>query len=206
MSPNQHEVEIKEPPIQELNKKRSCLKRSCATGCGCIVIFFLAALGLIWFATHPPASSAKKVPSNFPVSIPIYDPDAITSIKIISGAEHNRWIAWAGYLPKFVVTPILFGLDRVSGNVSAVGRTILAVDRRDSIRIEWEHLSAQPKFIDNYYQSVLKKAGYLMSAGTEINANRRFEFSTGTIDGVLIIRDNPEREGTDSVVMTVSVP
>ena len=112
MRRNIEQIEIKEPPIQELGKKRSCLKRTCFTGCGCIVIFIIASVLLLKFATGPRTKKLNEVPDNFPESIPLYDSDNIQEINFTSGKEKGRILEITAFIPKLILSPIILGLGK----------------------------------------------------------------------------------------------
>ncbi len=66
-------VEIKNPPIGEFNKKPSCIKRGCFGGCGLIILFLIAILVILKFTTTENPKELKALPEFFPAEIPIYD-------------------------------------------------------------------------------------------------------------------------------------
>ncbi len=215
MRRNVEDIEIKEPPLQELNKKRSCLKRSCLTGFGCILIFLLVSVGIIYFAANPRKKELKTVPANFPSEIPVYDKDAIHTITFISGQERGRWIELAAYVPKIIVSPLLIALENNESNPASPERTwakFLRVieepvaDRRDQVTIEWSNLSAQPKFVEAYYQSALKKANFSVEPTHDAEGSKQFTFSKDSVDGYLLLQDDAQKDGTDMILLNVRVP
>ncbi len=212
---NVEDIEIKEPPLQELNKKRSCLKRSCLTGCGCILIFILVSVGIIYFAANPRKKELREVPAHFPADIPIYDKDAIHSISFVSGAERGRWIELAAYVPKVIVSPLLIALENDEPTPASSERTwekfIRVIeepvsDRRDYVVIEWSNVSAQPKFVDAYYQNALKKADFSLSSIIDGEGMKQFSFQKDNVDGSFFYKDDPKSDGTDTVVLNVRLP
>lgn len=210
------EIEIKEPPLQELNKKRSCVKRSCLTGCGCIAVFILASVLILYIAANPRQKELKEVPAHFPANIPVYDKDAIHSITLVSGRERSRWIEAAAYVPKIILSPLLIATER-NGVASSTEQTswkhLVNVieepisDHRDLITVSWSELGAQPKFINTYYQTELKKQGYTVTVPEQTSDTiRMFEFSKDAVNGYLLITDDPADDGTDQLLLSVRIP
>lgn len=215
-------IEIKEPPIKELKKKKSCLKRTCLSGCGCIIIFIIAFLLLLKFAATPREKELKQVPENFPTSIPVYDKDNIVKITFVSGRDRAKWVETATFVPKIILSPILLTLDKYdvvpiqednpnrADGISWDNFIRLVQEPvgnyRDTIKIEWQDLSATPKFIQDYYQTELKKGEFEVNITTENDDMRQFIFMLENIDGVLYIKDNHEEVGTDYLSITINIP
>lgn len=197
MRRNLEPIEIKEPPIQEMRKKRSCLKRTCVTGCGCIVIFMVAVMLLLKFVAGPRVKELKKLPENFPDSIPVYDAKEISKITIISGSDKNRGIKIAAYLPKLIFSRIVSLLDEK-----------MAADLRDVYQLEWTELMAEPVFIADYFQNELRKNKFIVKKITDTDSIKQFSFASTTIDidGVFYLKDDRENKGTDYASLTVNVP
>lgn len=226
MRRNIDKIEIQDPPIQELGKKRSCLKRTCFTGCGCIIIFVLLALLIIKFVAGPRVKEMKSLPENFPASIPIYDKDSINKISFISGRQKNRGIEIAAYVPKFILSPVILLLDRNinpdKANIQTSGQKIAETswngftrlisepitDQRDIWQIEWTGLQAEPKFIQEYFASELKKHNFKIDNETVGEKIRQFSFinKDENIDGVIYILDEPSIQGTDYLSLTANIP
>ncbi|HYE59832.1 MAG TPA: hypothetical protein VEA18_01450 [Candidatus Kapabacteria bacterium] len=215
-----NDIQIKEPPLQELNKKRSCLKRSCATGCGCIALFLIAVFLFLRFAAAPRPKELATVPGHFPKSITLYDTDAIHRISFISGEQKSRWTEIAGYVPKAILSPLILSLERQSQGSAQTTASAFTweafidlmkkplTDTRHTLQIEWTDLPAQPKFIENYYKNELKKNNFDILQSTEGDTIRQFLFTntTTSIDGVLYMSDTPDKDGTDYVSLNVNYP
>lgn len=225
MRKNIEQIDIQEPPIQEITKKKSCARRSCTTGCGCIVIFLIVAVVLLNFTTGPRAKTLKKIPENFPKSIPIYDQDNISNITFISGKEKNKIIETIALIPKLILSPIILVLNnnlnndrqlddngRIQINKTTGWKEWLNIikepitDNRDIIQIEWTELSAEPKFVYNYYKNELEKKTFIIEQETYNNERKEFHFKLNELDGILYIKDNSESNGTDFISMTINIP
>jgi hypothetical protein len=211
-------IEIQEPPLEEIKKKRSCLKHTCSTGCGCIILFIIGILLFFKFVIISKPKELKSLPINFPNEIPVYDKDAITKISFISGRQKNRMLETAAYVPKFLLSPLAYlaGNETNSTSTPSVYNSGLSeivrfikepvLDHRDIIQIEWASLAADPKFIIEYYQKELMKKGFDSDITSETQSVRQIKFSKEKIDGVIYSRDNNLVQGTDFLSMTVSVP
>lgn len=226
MRRNIEKIEIQDPPIQEISKKRSCLKRSCATGCGCIIIFLIASLILLKFVNGPRIKELKKVPDNFPSFIPLYDQDNITRITFVNGREKNRGLEIIAFVPKLVLSPIIMmldsnlnqeQLDNPSGNYTKIQSQFSwnewlkiikkpVTDHRDIVQIEWADLPAKPSFLQSYYQTALKKNGFTVENIIDNEKTKQVKFSSSTIEGVLYIEDEAQKKGTDYFSLTINLP
>ena len=139
-------IQIKEPPLNELKKKKSCVKRSCFSGCGCITVFIIISLLIIKLTTGPNEKELKEIPTNFPNDIEVYDSDNIDKISIILGSEKNRGLEIVAYLPKLILSPAIIAIQKNLGNDSALEEGKLwqqiyqivkepVTDHRDTIKI-----------------------------------------------------------------------
>ena len=211
-------VEIKEPPLQELNKKRSCLFRTCVTGCGCIVFFLAIAIGIIWYATTPRVQKLDVVPEDVVNKLPIYDSGNITSIRFTAGADRGRAIERAAFIPKLLLSPLLALLDQQPTSTISAGGQIIdwsmirsaidtpVADHRDLYQIEWQDLSASPGFVESYYQSELKKRGFELDPAIETDQTKQLLFRKKDISGVLLIQAVDNETGTAYASLTVMIP
>lgn len=205
-------VEIKEPPIQKFGKKRSCLKQSCLTGCGCIVLLLIGFILLIRFAAKPRMKELKVLPSFVTSSIPLYDEKNIERITFTPGAERGKFLEGVAMIPKIVLSPLVLVLDRYWGETtSTYQESVLqlvqtpVMDHRDFIKIEWHDLGAKPSFIAAYYQKAFTQQGFTISVVRDTDTVHQFLFSSTSTEGSVLVEDTPEKEGTDYVLMTAHV-
>lgn len=221
-------IEIKEPPIQELKKKRkSCTKRTCATGCGCIVFLIFASLLLLKFITGPRVKELKELPPNFPPDINLYDKDEIKTITYISGKQKSRGVEIAAFIPKIILSPIILIFDdelkkeeviNQDGEISLKKRTSWKdfvdimkepiTDQRDRVQIEWNYLTAEPQYIQKYFKDNFEQIGYEVKVTTNNQTKKQFSFvnTEKNIEGVLYIADEPTDKGTDYLSITINIP
>lgn len=218
-------IEIKDPPLEELTRKHSCLKRTCLT---CLT-FLLTLIGgsflILKFTLGEPTTKLKTLPREFTLAIPIYDADNIEQINFTSGDERSRGVEAVAFVPKLIVAPILLTFDKKNRFVRRYQPELATElnkkhtrgerfwlfmrqpigDHRDLIKIDWLELTADRSYIVEYYMSELKKKNFLVaerSASTEIT---QFTFAKDNIDGVLYIKDTPEKRTTDVVTLTVTM-
>lgn len=221
MADNLDKVEIKEPPIQELHKKRSCLWRSCVTGGGCILLFFIGAAVIIKFATTPSVKELKAAPDHLAGAVPLYDPDNASAIRFTAGADRQKSLARAAALPRLILLPILNTLGERLDEEGATSSSAadpsfnwqlvknllqpVTADERDVVQIEWRDLPAAPEFIQDWYAAEFKKKQFTVDA-SGADSQRQLTFRKKNIDGSISFKDDPDTPGTDEVLMTVYIP
>ena len=217
-------IEIKEPPIEELKKKRSCLKRSCTTGCGCVIILVIIFLLLLKFVATPRPKELKNLPETFPQDVIVYDEENVEYITFASGKQKNRLLEVAAYIPKAVLMPIFINaesyapqdvqdlLKSVDGESGWNKFTYLMkqplTSPRDKFEMKWLELSAEPEFIKEFYETELYKKDFELDISTETENIKQITFSKETaqnIQVVLYINDNPNKKGTDVVILTITL-
>lgn len=216
-------IKIKEPPIEELSKQKSCLKSSCATGCGCFTILFIISILLLKFAFGPSSREQKDLPESFTKKIPIYDVSNVEKITHTSGKEKSKKIERAAFLPKLVLSPFIIYFDK---NFKYIPRTkpedeemtnidkLVAFmqkplsDERDIYKIEWIQLDATQDFLLEYYKTELIKKGFEIGQESDNKDIKEFTFSENDKDitGVLYTVDNQDTKYTDYMSVTVNIP
>ena len=219
--PNIDKVEIVEPPIEELSKNRSSFRRTCFTGCGCIIVFIIAIIIAIWFAIGPSPKTIKILPGNFPGDIPLYDKDNIEQMTYISGKYKSRGLAVAAFFPKIILSPLLLRanqsypgapdleLSPATSRTDYLRRvwhllTTPVSDKRDSVQIEWHNLDAEPNFIVSYYKKELRKAGFTINEDSQ--NHKQISFSKNMVDGTFsVVGDEEQKPGTDYALLTVNL-
>ena len=211
---NLDNIEIIEPPLNQLTKKHS-YKRTCLTGCGCLVfVIIAAAIGLRLYIGAGP-TVIKNLPANFPSDIPVYDKDAIENITFISGKYKDRGIEIAAFFPKVILSPLLVKMEQgqAANNTTGWGGiwqviTTPVGDHRDTVQINWSNLDAEPSFIISYYRKELTKKNFKIEVESEGKDVRQFSFSRedGTSGSLYVQGDETARPGTDYAILTVNLP
>lgn len=216
-------IKIKEPPIEELTKQRSCVKSTCATGCGCFTILFVISIVLLKFAFGPTSKELKDLPETFTSKIPIYDVSNVEKITHTSGKEKSKKIDKAAFLPKLVLSPFLIYFDKDNKyipNTKPEGETMSNVekfmsfmrkplsDERDVYKIEWIELHATQDFLIEYYKTELKKKGFDIDEESNYDNTKQFTFfeEEKNIDGVVYTVDTNKTNDTDYMSITINLP
>lgn len=210
------EVVIQEPPMEEFGKKHSCIKRTCLSGCGCFFIFIIGALILINYATNERERSLKNIPETVKKNVPIYDEQNIESIKFLSGEEKQKKLGLIAIFPKMLLSPMIVqwpekflekpehgGRAAHLANIKAFLKLPVG-QNKDIITLEWKNLSAEPKFIEEYYTNELTKSNFTLENAARTASSSQILFQKEEISGTLSIQDTtPKTEGTDTVLLKV---
>lgn len=213
-------VTIVEPPLEELTKRRSGFMRGCFTGCLFFVLLIVAAgIGIRVFIGHGP-THIKNVPEYFPKNIPLYDPDAIENITLISGRYKSRSIGVASFFPKIILAPLFlsqaneasFENEAATSSAPTPPNTLWQVlqtpvgDARDTIQIEWRNSHTGINFFDSYYQNELSKQGYQVTEQQKTNHTRRFVFRNNErVNGSLYMEGGAESR-TAYATLIINLP
>ncbi len=212
--PHNDSIEIQAPPIHELHtKKSSFLKRSCLTGSGCLLIFAIIGFVGIVLASRSRTKTLHELPKQFPDRVPLYDTTAIETIRIAHHTRQSDIIdnltiktddttdtpthRWFTFITRL--------WPRIREEISRVSTVI----PYDELTIEWTELTAQPKFIAEYYETHLQKNNFDTTITHTDSGSYDMNFShTDTrIFGTIHIRDNsPQTPGTEEVTMSVQFP
>lgn len=211
--------------MEELGKKHSCLRRTCATSCGCFLVIILLSVAILKFTLGPKTKELKDIPTTFAEHVPLYDTENIEKIKITEGRQRNRGAEYVAFLPKLFISPVVLVLDkgnafiqdsdRLSTSTQSTAASIKdkfvafmktpVADHRDEYVLEWEFLEAEPSFIEDYYRNELTTAGFETGLTNRTQTIRNFTFSKSGIDGVLYIKDHGETPETDLVQLTINM-
>ena len=189
------DVEIKEPPIEELTRKYSAfstIKRTCLGGCGCLVFLLIILAVVLKFFIGTGPQEIKTTPDNFPSEIPIYDQENIETITFISGKYKNRVVEIAAIFPKIILSPLLIALEKDSNETTSKTYTLKnfweiintpVSDQKDIIKIRWSGLKAEPEFVYSYYKTELEKQNYKIEIESQGNNTKQFSFDDGAVNG-----------------------
>jgi len=211
------DVEIVEPPLEELSKKPSIIKRTCLTGCGCIVIFIIAIIILIRIFLGNGPQVVKSLPDYFPKSIPVYDQDNIEKITLTPEKYEERSVELALVFPKIILAP-LQGKNSTStsknileNQISAVQKIWQALKRENEtyathIQIEWTNIEAEPTFIFAYYQDHLTKNGYQVNIQENSETNPQFSFSKNMVTGFFKAQKGIDQKNTPYAILKITLP
>jgi len=218
--PSIDNVEIIEPPFEELNKKRSGFGKACLTSCLFIILFIVGAIIAFRIFAGPGPQVLSKVPDNFPKDILVYDPDGINSITYISGKYKNRSMEIAALFPKVILSPLFISLDKnnTSGQQPNNSNTsfqnlwkIITTpvgNSRNTVQIDWVNMDADAAFVVEHYKNELQKNNFTIDVESSGQGIEQFSFSrtTDRIDGSLYVQVASEGGNATYAVLTVNLP
>jgi len=206
------EIQIQGPPIDEIRKRSSCLKRSCGTLLGIIIVLLMVFSLLIHLVVSPNTKKLSTIPTDFPAGIPLYDNENIDAITYISGKERGQAIELLAFVPKAILSPLILAIESADEAAGADTETLWEsfirilgtplADHRQVVTIEWSELQAAPAFIQSYYRSALTNAGY--EETSEQHPNRvRFVDEYGTTVTVDVHDNGNAQDGTDYAILKI---
>ncbi len=212
------DVVIQEPPMEEFGKRHSCIKRTCLSGCGCVIFFLIGAVFLVNFAAKERIRELKHIPENVEETVPLYDAQNVRTIQQINGKEKNAGFEIAAIIPKLFLSPLVVtfpekfienpehgGRDAHISNIKKFLKRPLA-DQRNTVILEWTNLSAEPKFIVEYYQTELKQKQFQIQSTGKTSSSTQLLFEKNDINGAVYIQDEtPRKEGTDFVSVRIQI-
>lgn len=225
MRKESNDVQVKGPAVQELENKKSCLKRSCGKGCFFIILLIIGFLGIIKFASTPHLKEVKEVPKITPKEIPIYEKDSISRIAVASNNNRSFLAKISKIVPKF----FLVSSHVIMGNNSPVElkkylNTKKKIEQKnpfsefiylmgqptkkqqEKIIIEWRNISADPDFVHEYYATKLSNNGFTVNTTADKKDIKQLSFTKGNIVGSLYLEDNPKKPGTKFGSMDIVIP
>ena len=204
-------VVIQEPPMQQIGRQRSCIKRTCFNGCGCMVFFIAAFAILLSILSGPRELEIHELGADIRDAIPIYDPEQVFSISYRPGVARNRALEYAAYIPKTVLSPILV----VTGDQPPETSFIRSVadfvqkpvaDHRDMYAIEWRNLPTKPSFLYDFHTREYESHDFTLSRQIEEPGEYRFSFKKNDVEGVLVITADTSGIGTSLMTIDVFIP
>lgn len=213
------DVVIQEPPMEEFGKRHSCIKRTCLSGCGCFLLFVIGTLVLINFATRDHTKNLKNIPPTIQKEIPLYDTNNVNTIKFTSGKDQSNAYQKAAIVPKLFLAPFVYSWPEkfVENPQYGSGREVFIENMKnflkrpvaktpDTILLEWDHLSAEPRFVEEYYKSELKKKQFSVEQTSRTASSTQLLFQKEATTGAIFITDNDaRREGTDYVSVKINM-
>lgn len=203
-------VEIRHPPMRELERKGSCVKRACAGGCLFFVFGALGAIALLKYLGTPRPKEIRALPADIARRLPLYDIKNVERITYTSG-ENRRWvIERIALAPKLLLSPILLARESgLSPTSTITWDAFVALMKRpitktiDTYELAWTDLSAQPKFLSDYYQREFIRMGWQVSNISMSNMVWQFSVATSSLTGSVFIQDDNAEDGTDIVTITI---
>lgn len=194
-----NEVEIVEPPIQELKKRGRWMTTACFSGCGCVALFIIGVIfGIKLFIGAGP-KQIKNLPANFPAEIPLYDQYNIGRITLISGRYKYRSLELAVLFPKIVLSSLVSsesgGKKNGPSAIQELWRLLTkpVSDSRDMVQIEWYDIASEPQTMIEYYRSKLNEAKFTVDSETESERYHQFTFKRSSgLSGTVYVESSAE--------------
>jgi hypothetical protein len=203
-------VEIVEPPLQDITHKGSFLKRACLSGCLFLLIIAALIIALVCAILGSRSKSISKLPSYFPASIPAYDRDNISEITLESDRYKTRKKELSEALDKFLSNPLnLASRNKNEPNfIQKIWSTINTPKEQypNTIVIEWKNINAEPKFVYSYFKNQLQKNGYEFKNEDANEEKPFFEFNKDYINGTFTAQKSTDDKKTAWLKITVTLP
>lgn len=212
-----NDIEIIEPPMQELKKRGAWLPTACFGGCGFITIFILIIIiGIKLFIGHGP-KKITELPKNFPQNIPIYDEYNIDKITYISGQYKSRSIRIATAFPQLILSPLtssknLDTVDKPTKKLSIVKKVLNFIntpsgDSRDTIQIEWYDIPSESDIMIHYYKTKLKDIGMIIENEEKNNNFTQFTFNNKeNLSGTIRTEYTKNKTNIDYAFIIINLP
>lgn len=211
-------VEIQEPAMREIRRTSSCFKRTCFSSCGCITVIAIVVIFGLWLFTPPQPKQINALPDSFPKDIQMYKQESVVLIEYIDSDRKKRGPETAALIPKIVLAPVFLALEETEETTSTAPGKEAGVSAwhafrdivtshisvyKHTVSLIWKNLSADPDFIDEWYQNELRKQDYKVGRQFASTTVRIIDFNKGDIHGIVTIEDESMEQGTDRVKMTV---
>ncbi|HBB38514.1 MAG: hypothetical protein UV82_C0011G0056 [Candidatus Magasanikbacteria bacterium GW2011_GWD2_43_18] len=213
MHRNTDDIQIQGPPIDEIQKRSSCLKRSCGTLLGIIIVLLLILSFLIHTIVRPRIKHLAILPTDIPKEIPIYDAQNLDVISYIDGGQRAQAIELLAFVPKAILSPLILAIENADEAAGAETESLWesfirilgtpVADHRNILSVEWTELQAAPSFIHSYYRTALTQAGYTETDEHTADSTRFENEREGTTVTVDIQDNGNAQDGTDYAILRV---
>jgi hypothetical protein len=204
------DIEIVDPPLQELSKKPSLFKSGCLGGCGCLAILIVGTVVGWRLLLGSSPTTGTSIPKNFPSSIPLYDSDAIEHVTIIPGKYKGRRELLATTIPKIVMGPFTgSNASSTSELFDSLWQTLTSSSSTpDQINIEWPSPTVNSTFMSSYYKKELRQNDYEIIDEIATQGIEQFSFTNKEgIQGTFSAEPlTPEAKTGTYVILEVKIP
>lgn len=200
------QVEIQNPAMGEIKKTRSCLRRTCFSGCGCAVFALAMVILGVWILIPPQPQKIKELPQNFPSTIPLYKKEDAAEITYLSRARQKRGPETAAYIPKILLAPVLLALDKKEDASWRQFKDIIKSPVRayhERATITWVRLNPDVDFLDEWYSTELTQRHFEIKKEFVSSTMRRITFTHDATRGTITIDDPKEEQGTDQLIINI---
>jgi hypothetical protein len=207
------EVEIQGPPIDEIQKRSSCLKQGCVSAL--LVIFGTLLLLIIgmYFFVKPNTKHLDELPKSFPDSVPLYDEGNVDRITYTPGDERGEAVELLAFVPKAILSPLILALENADiatgADTENLWESFIRIlgtpvsDHRNIIAVEWSELQANPRFLYSYYKTNLIEDGFIEKTDEKKEQRMRFFHENGTTVILQMNDDGNPKNGTDYAILKV---
>ncbi len=209
------EVEIQGPPIDEIQKRSSCLKQGCISGLLFILGTLIFIIFLIQLFVKPNTKQLDDLPRSFPTIVELYDEDNLDSITYTPGDERAEAVELLAFVPKAVLSPLIMALENADIAAGADTENLWesfirilgtpVADHRNLITIEWSELQANERFIQSFYQTTLEDKGFIKTTVAHPHQSR-FVHTNGLTVILQLNDDGNTKNGTDYAILKVYYP
>ncbi|PIT88278.1 MAG: hypothetical protein COU29_03355 [Candidatus Magasanikbacteria bacterium CG10_big_fil_rev_8_21_14_0_10_36_32] len=215
------DVQIVEPPMRELTKKKFGFAAACMSSCGFFILIIIGlVVGLKIYIGQGP-QRLKTLPESFPQDISLYDEYNVDGITFISGKYKSRSIGIASLIPKIVLSPLFYSLKNEQNtgeqipsttkkfNVYNFWRLVTTPvsDNRDTIQIEWRDVQAEPSFLISFYKNKLRDKHFKIETESEGKLFKQFTFSRNDgIDGTVYTQHPENSKKINYAFLIVNIP
>lgn len=217
------EVEIKDPPLEELTGRGNCLRKSCGTCSGLILTLLVGSFLTLYFTAPPQGKVLKAVPAEY-AGVPLYDAANLETITLTEARERSKRVEQIVFVPKLILSPLLIQADRshwvlrhirpeaadaIEAKSSFWDKLMVLLrepvsEQRDLLALEWHNLDADPAYINEFYAKSLERAGFALGKPVVSPDSRQFTFAKPGLDGVVHIENDTATPATDQVIVEIT--
>ncbi len=215
MQQNTDEVEIQGPPIDEIQKRSSCLKQGCISSLFFVLGCLLFLIVIIQFLVKPNTKQLDDLPRSFPTEVELYDEDNLDNITYTPGDERAEAVELLAFVPKAVLSPLIMALENADiaagANTENLWESFIRIlgtpvaDHRNLIAIEWSELQANEQFIHSFYKTTLEDKGFVETPDAHSHQSR-FVHTEGLTVILQLNDDGNTKNGTDYAILKVYYP
>ncbi|MBI5728172.1 MAG: hypothetical protein HY984_00265 [Candidatus Magasanikbacteria bacterium] len=191
-----HEIEITEPPMVQLKKKRAGLKGALVVVAAMMILLIGASFIIVNNVLGPKPQALVNIPSTVTaIGVPIYDEKDIDTITQIPREDARVFVRLATKVVS-LLAPTVIEKSRIQDQPYS-----------DDLLITWKDLPAQGKFIQGYYETELHKRGFTVETTSTANEQeRQVSFSKDKTSGNVTIVDDPVGGPTEHATLLIRLP